>query len=142
MNFQYFFSKGISVKKINLVQLGIVFLNFTNDHPGQLWLSSNACEIVKYGKLHLSQMTCFDYAVNHQSNNISYLKSNFLFSHGLVHIFIHHCIVNCHSTKNCKCLVEQSEPLELLILMMIIITVSKANGQNNEATLTKMKLQH
>ena len=97
---------------------------------------------VKYGKLHLSQMTCLDYAVNHQSSIISYLKSNFLFSHGLVHIFIHHCIVNCHSTKNCKCLVEQSEPLELLILMTIVINISKANRQNNEATLTKMKLQH
>lgn len=97
---------------------------------------------VKYGKLHLSQMTCFDYAVNHQSNNISYLKSNFLFSHGLVHIFIHHCIVNCHSTKNCKCLVKQSESLELLILMIIVINISKANRQNNEVTLTKMKLRH
>ena len=37
---------------------------------------------------------------------ISHFKCNFLLGHGLVYVLIHHCILDCHSTKDRKCLYE------------------------------------
>ena len=43
--------------------------------------------------------------------NISHFKCNFLLSHGFVYVLIHHCILDCHSTKDRKCLYEKREKM-------------------------------